>query len=176
MDVQEPPQESPAQGDVRRLLGALSGIAQEARKLSWARERPWKTESHLWVEEPIPVIDLHDLSVSLAIQAVEQVVDRHAQLQSGAIGFITGVGSHSSHGAKLHPAVGGYLGRACADHAEDGWSFRADGPGRFVLITDPAKAPASVQTSLPLGFGWLLLALAGAALAALAYRLSILFS
>ena len=165
-----------AMDDVRHLQHSLERVAREARRLSWAKERPWAPDTHVWAEGALPVVDLHDLSVKLALKVVERAIDVQGGLQSGAVSFITGVGRHSTSGsAQLHPAVGGYLAQACAAHAEAGWSFRADGPGRFVLIIDPERAPADVQTSLPQGFGWLLLALAAAAVAAIAWRLYMLF-
>jgi hypothetical protein len=163
------------QADTRHLQHQLERVERDARRLSWAAERPWSPSTHIWAEGLLPVVDLHDLSVRLAIEAVERVLDTHASLQCGAVSFITGVGRHSTGDARLPPAVGGFLAKACAAHAADGWSFRSDGPGRFVLITDPERAPAGVQSSLPQGFGWLLLALALAAVAAVVWRLILLF-
>jgi hypothetical protein len=51
--------------------------------------------------------------------------------------------------------VSSILMRAVDKYAD--WSLRPDGPGRYVLITDPDKAPRLAQTSLPVGF-WLLIA------------------
>jgi len=149
-----------AQADARQLAHTLSRIQRDARKLMWHDERPWTTDSHVWFEGPLPVVDLHDLSVKLATRAVEKAWK--LKLNSGAVCFITGVGNNSIGPPKLKEAVGGKLASACA--SREGWSFRADGPGRYVLITDAERAAEEIQSSLPRGF-WILVAIIAAAIA-----------
>lgn len=150
-----------ALADAQRLAGTLRRVERDAKKLMWYDERPWAASSHVWVEGPMPVVDLHDLSVKLAKRVVEKAWK--LDLQSGAVCFITGVGNNSIDGkSKLKVAVHGMLASACEKN--EAWAFRADGPGRFVLITDPQRAPEEVQTSLPRGF-WILVALIAAAIA-----------
>ncbi|MFT5683690.1 MAG: hypothetical protein ACI8RZ_004622 [Myxococcota bacterium] len=148
------PSENPdPSGDVRRIQHALNRIERDAKKLPWSKERPWKTDTHVWAEDGLPVVDLHDLSVSLGRKVTDRVIK--LTIGTGAVSFITGQGNHSVGPAQLKGAVSSILMKAVDNH--DGWSFRPDGPGRYVLITDPSKAPRVAQTSLPVGF-WILVA------------------
>ena len=151
--------DNPAPADAKRIQHALQRIERDARKLPWAKERAWKTDTHVWVEDGLPVVDLHDLSVKLGRKATERVIK--LSLGAGAVSFVTGQGKNSIGPPQLKGAVGSILMKA--SKANDGWSFRPDGPGRYVLITDPDKAPRVAQTSLPGGF-WILLVLFAAAL------------
>jgi hypothetical protein len=153
----------PALGDVHRFQQSLGRVERDARKLPWASERQWKTDTHLWAEDGVPVVDLHDLSVSLGRKVTERVIKM--TISAGAVVFITGQGRNSIGPAQMKGAVASILSDAVASNA--GWSFRPDGPGRFVLITDPERAPRVAQTSLPIGFGMLIAALASALLFAI---------
>lgn len=144
--------------DAQHLSRVLERVQRDARKLMWHDERPWKTNTHVWAEGPMPVIDLHDLNVKLARRCVDKA--RKMQLKSGAVCFVTGVGNNSIGPPKLKQTVHGMLASACEKNED--WSFRSDGPGRYVLITDPERAPAAVQTSLPSGFWFLIAAIAAA--------------
>jgi hypothetical protein len=139
--------------DVRRIQHVLSRIERDAKKLPWAKERPWKTDTHVWSEDGLPVVDLHDLSVGLGRKVTERVIK--LTIGTGAVSFITGQGRNSIGPSQLKGAVSSILMRAVDQNAD--WSLRPDGPGRYVLITDPDKAPRIAQTSLPVGF-WLLIA------------------
>jgi hypothetical protein len=164
---QSPPQHHEhALADVQQIAHALRRVQRDAKKLLWHDERPWQVDSHIWVEGPLPVVDLHDLSVKLAKRAVEQVW--RLKLASGAVCFITGVGNNSIGPPKLKEAVGGMLARACAE--KEAWTSRADGPGRYVLITDADRAPVEVQSSLPVGFWVLAVLILGAIAFAFVYN------
>ena len=149
--------EAPA--DVRRIQHALTRIERDARKLPWNKERAWKTDSHVWVEDGMPVVDLHDLSVSLGKKVVNRVMK--LTIGAGAVSFITGQGNNSIGPGQMKSMVSSLLMKA--SRSNEDWSFRPDGPGRFVLITDPERAPRFAQTSLPGGF-WILIAIFFAAL------------
>ena len=148
-----------AQRDVEQIRSRLSRVERSARKQPWAKERPWRPGTHVWLEDELVIVDLHDLSISLGRKTVERVIGQ--RLSSGAVCFVTGQGSHSVGPGQMGGATASILSRACADRPA--WSFRPDGPGRFVLITDPSLAPRIATTSLPRGF-WILIALFGAAL------------
>ena len=151
------PESAPA--DVRRIQKALSRVERDARKQPWAKERHWKTETHVWVEDGLAVVDLHDLSVSLGKKATERVIK--LTISAGAVSFITGQGKNSIGPGQMKGATASILMKAV--DRNPGWGFRPDGPGRYILITDPEKAPRVAQTSLPGGF-WILIALFFAAL------------
>ena len=147
-------EQTPATGDVRRIQHALQRLERDARKQPWAKERPWKTDSHVWEEDGLPVLDLHDLSISLARKAVERVIK--LDINSGAASFVTGQGNNSIGPGQMKGAVSSILMKSCKKN--EGWSFRPDGPGRYVLITDIERAPRIAQTTLPAGF-WVLIIL-----------------
>lgn len=139
--------------DVRRIQHALSRIERDAKKLPWAKERRWKADTHVWGEDGLPVVDLHDLSVALGRKVTERVIK--LTIGTGAVSFVTGQGKNSVGPPQMKGAVSSILMKAVDKN--EGWSFRPDGPGRYVLIIDPDKAPRVAQTSLPVGF-WLLIA------------------
>lgn len=149
----------PAAADVRRIQKALGRVERDARKQPWAKERPWKTETHVWVEDGLAVVDLHDLSVTLGKKATERVIK--LKIDSGAVSFITGQGKNSIGPGQMKSAISSILMKAVKRNTD--WGFRPDGMGRYILITDPLKAPRVAQTSLPGGF-WILIALFIAAL------------
>ncbi len=122
----------------------------------------------------MPVVDLHDLSIALALQAVETVA--RTPLQGGAVHLVTGKGNHSIDGrSRLREAVGERLDELAVG---EGWAVRVPSIGRFTLLTDLDVAPPAASGRLEPWFwiglaGFLLLAcyaapLAGFPLAALA--------
>lgn len=124
--------------DLARFHDALGEVEASASGLSWARERPWRRETHLWQEQGLPVVDLHDLDVKHARRLLRSL-DLEA-LESGAVCFVTGRGRHAISGrSALREAVTGIL----ADRAaREGWELRPQGAGRLVLVTDPERAPS----------------------------------
>lgn len=132
--------------DVTRLRGQLGGIAARARTLSWNDERPWRPDTHIWGEAGTPTVDLHDLSVRIAVECVQGTLAQAEQLKSGAVVFVTGRGSHSIGGqSPLKEAVTQTL----LDAAEEqGWRLRSGAPGRLVLVLDEAAANAQASGRL----------------------------
>ncbi len=130
----------------------------------WDEERPWRLHSHLWLEDGLLVVDLHDLGAkgSKALVRIAIATARAPGLDSGAVCFVTGRGRRSRGKPVLGQLVGKHLMDAADD--EDAWSVHPLGAGRVALVTDPSKAPARASNRLGLGF-WLLVA--GMAAAAL---------
>jgi hypothetical protein len=134
--------------DLQRLRTALAGVEEEAKTLPWANDRRWSAASHVWIEQSALTIDLHDLNVKLANQAVDAVVDVASSCQSGGFVFVTGRGTHSLGGrSDLADSVASALDR----HARAmGWSWHPSRAGRVVLVTDPARAPTVATGALPI--------------------------
>ena len=132
--------------DVSHLRGQLGGIATRARTLSWNDERPWLPDTHVWGEAGSPTVDLHDLSVRIAVECVQATLAQGQALQSGAVVFVTGRGSHSIGGkSPLKEAVTQTL----LDAAEEqGWRLRTGAPGRLVLVLDESAANAHASGRL----------------------------
>lgn len=133
-----------------------------ARAQRWDEERPWRPRTHLWLEEALLVVDLHDLGAkgSKALVAIAIALARDPGLDSGAICFVTGRGRRSRGKPVLGELVGRRLLNAAGDEEE--WSVHPLGAGRVALVTDPSKAPARASNRLGLGF-WFLAALMAAA-------------
>ncbi|MCP4805067.1 MAG: hypothetical protein GY913_22410 [Proteobacteria bacterium] len=132
--------------DLARLARALDGIEDDAKSLSWNAERPWKPSSHLWVEGHVPVVDLHDLSIKLALEVTERVIQIAEELESGAVHFITGRGKHAIDGrSRLREAVGEVLLEATEDRE---WDLREPRAGRITLIVDAEVVPPAAKGSL----------------------------
>lgn len=134
--------------DLERLRTALAGVEEEAKSLPWANDRGWRAVSHVWIEHSAPTIDLHDLNVKLANQAVDAVVELAPECDSGGFVFVTGRGSHSLGGrSDLADSVASTLDR----HARArGWAWHPSRAGRLVLVTDPARAPTVATGDLPI--------------------------
>lgn len=127
--------------------------------LRWADKRPWRAETHIRWAGDLPEIDLHDLDARHARKAVQLAAGQH--LDTGAMRFVTGRGRHTlGPGGVLGGVVRGELVKL-ADGRD--WIVRPSGPARWLLITDPERAPASATGALGAGF-WLFMA--GFALAA----------
>ena len=134
------------------LRRTLSHIQEGARSLRWADERPWRVDGHIWLEHDLPVIDLHDLNVRLAREAVRAAAAAADQLRCGALCFVTGRGRHSMGPPALRGMVAAELRRACKKNPS--WDQRAGHAGRWMLITDPSRAPRVATGQLGLVF-WL---------------------
>ncbi len=137
--------------DLRCLSEALSRIEPKADKLPWASERPWRTDTHVWVESGVPTIDLHDLGPALAKAVVEIVSEHGSELKTGAACLITGRGRHSIGRAVLPEVVGDALHSVAQVH---GWRVRQGAAGRIIVITNERLAPRGATGALGPGF-WL---------------------
>ncbi len=142
--------------DLDRLQQALLPVERAAAGLAWADQRPWTTASHLWVEGRLPVVDLHDLGVRQARQAVDAVAGVAEGLDAGAVCFVVGRGRHSIGGSKLGPAVQGALAYHCRKSRGHLPLWRAHlGPaGRQILVIDASRAPSNA-TGRPGVLFWL---------------------
>jgi hypothetical protein len=147
--------------DLSRLRRALQPVQLDAAELPWAGERPWRVTSHLKLEGALLQVDLHDLNARCARRAVRLTVEAVPELEGGAVGFITGVGSRSIGPGVLGDVVSREL-RGIAPR--EGWRYQPNGRGAYVLIWDPARAPTIASGRMPLLF-WLIAAVFGAAVA-----------
>ena len=139
--------------DLQRLRGALGPVEALARKQPWDRERPWRASTHVWLEDGVVVVDLHDLKVKPAKAAVDAVVAAalDVAVEGGAVVFVTGRGKHSSGRAVLPEVVLRKLAAASRERLV----WRAVPlSGRVVLVTDPSRAPARYRSGLGVVF-WL---------------------
>jgi hypothetical protein len=151
------------QPDLEHLRGELAPLEALAAELPWAHERPWRVASHVRPEGDLIQVDLHDLNARCARRAVRLVEQAIPGLHTGAVGFITGVGSHSIGPGVLTDVVARELRKIAPRH---GWAYQPNGRGAVVLIWDPARAPAIASGQLPALF-WLVAAVMLAALAAI---------
>lgn len=161
-----PPHEarvSDANTDAERLVARLADVDALARKQSWDRERPWRASTHIWVEDGLLVVDLHDLGARAAKEAVRGALDlAHTHgLDGGAVCFVTGRGKHS----RGQPVMGNLVGRRLYDAATDhpDWKVHILRAGRIALVTNPTRAPVQAQNKLGWGIRLLLLTIALAA-------------
>ncbi len=145
--------------DVTRLQQALTSLEERAHRQSWDTERPWRVATHVFWDRGVPTIDLHDAGAGLARRAVRAALEIAAELETGALWWITGRGRHAIGPGVLRGLVKAELYReGVLKHGrESGWSLRPAGAGRWVLITDPVRAPAVATGALGWGF-WLLVA------------------
>lgn len=141
------------------IAKALAPIEAESRSLSWAKERPWRVTSHAWSEHGLLTVDLHDLSTRLAQRAVRALLDPPiADLV--AVQWITGRGRHAiAQRSALRDAVHDEIARL----RRHDWIVRAAGPGRIVVVLDPAHAPPRLRGELGLGFWMMALVFAAVA-------------
>ena len=148
--------------DLPRLRAALAPVEAEAAGLPWARERPWRVDTHCRVEADLLHVDLHDLNARAAREVLRIVEDVGPSLESGAVRVVTGVGRHSLGPGVLGDVARRELAAQCGRH---GWSFHPAGKGALVLVIDPTRAPGRAFSRLGPLF-WTGVALAALALAA----------
>jgi hypothetical protein len=150
--------------DVVRLRKVLEAHEDEARKQPWAKERPWTAKTHVWWENEVAVIDLHDLGAGLARKVVRDAVLEPAE--RGAIVFVHGRGKHSLAKTQvLRGVLLKELEKVCLEHEH--MSFRLAGSGRTVWVSDPKKAPRWAKGEWGPGVWLWMLLLLGAVLAAM---------
>ena len=137
--------------DLLRVREALVSVERDAQGLRWAAERPWRCESHVWDDDGMITIDLHDLNAALTKSVVAVLAGFVLDLQSGGIIFITGQGRHSVGLPVLRQVVVGALVRLERSH---GWRQRDIGPGRVLLVVNEARVPARYLEGTPL---WVML-------------------
>jgi len=141
--------------DVERLQRSLASVERGAKELPWAKERPWRAETHVWAENRLPVVDLHDLGAKLAEKAVHRSAAVSTDLQAGAVCFVTGRGRRSIGPGVVRKVAEEELREYCHQR---GCYYRPAGPGRLVLVVDPGRAPVSATGRLGIGF-WLVVTL-----------------
>jgi hypothetical protein len=146
--------------DVERLRRALQPIEVRARDLRWADERPWKVKTHVWGEQDLGVVDLHDLNAKVARLAARAVEEVATDLDAGAVLFVVGVGRRSAGS----PVLGTVVLKVLRDGPFRG---RRAAHGRIALIVDPSRAPAAATGASGWGMTLLWLFFAAAVLAVL---------
>jgi hypothetical protein len=144
--------------DVARLRKVLKAHEEEADEQPWGKERPWRAKTHVWWENELAVVDLHDLGAGLARRVVRDAVAEPAE--RGAVVFVHGRGKHSmSKTQVLRGVLLKELERVCIEDRR--MSFRLVGAGRTVWVSDPSKAPRWTKGAWGPGVWlWMLLLLA----------------
>ena len=133
--------------DLTRVREVLVEVEQKARDLRWANERPWRTESHVWDDDGMITIDLHDLNAALTKSIIAVITELATDLKSGGIILVTGQGRHSVGLPVLRQVVVGSLVRLERSH---GWRQRDIGPGRVLLVVNEDRVPARYREGTPL--------------------------
>jgi len=133
--------------DLTRVREALVAVEVDARDLRWANERPWHTKSHVWDDDGMITVDLHDLNAALTKSVVGVIAGFASDLQSGGIIFVTGQGRHSIGLPVLRQVVLGSLVRLERAH---GWRQRDIGPGRVLLVVNEDRVPSRYREGTPL--------------------------
>ena len=138
--------------DLSALVKALAPVKTQAARLPWAKERRWTPKTHLGRANGLPVIDLHDLSVRLALEVI--AIAQGLSLSTGGYILITGRGRHTGGHSKLRKAV-------LADLEErvdaEGLTFKPLDPGRIEVVCS-AERVKSARPGMGLLF-WLFVAL-----------------
>jgi len=148
--------------DLVTLQEALQHVAIAAEHLPWAGERAWTPRTHLGATRGLPVIDLHDLSVRLALDTLESAIE--LDLSTGGLVLITGRGNHTGGRSKLRDAVM----HALRERAESGQLvFHPLGPGRVEVVLDSERR-SRARPGMGLLF-WLFVALIALAIASSLY-------
>jgi hypothetical protein len=138
----------PSQHDIDRIYALLEGIEEDAKSLRWAEERPWTRDSHIWLDARVVTVDMHDLNAALAKKVIAVVAEMAQDLEMGCIVFVTGWGKHSVGMPVLPGVVSAALVRL---ERGRGWRMRTVGSGRYVLVINEERAPATYRSNMPLG-------------------------
>lgn len=120
-------------------------IPREAKSLPWADKRAWAFKTHLWFENDMLVVDLHDLNVKLARKVIKKIIRKAEKWDVGCVCFVTGVGKHSDDKAKIRPMAIGLLQDISSDK---GWRLLSGTQGRLSVILDEERAPQEVTAKL----------------------------
>lgn len=147
---------------LRSLQARLRPVEDAADTLPWAQERPWRTRTHVGVEDGLLVVDLHDLGAA-QVERLVGLLEGLPPVPGAALVFVTGRGRRS-RGAPVLPKVTAAALRALA-RRHPGWRVVAGGAGRVVLVQDAARAPGHLTGRMGWGLRLLLLALGLAAVA-----------
>lgn len=129
---------------VAALHAALADVERQARGQRWDADRPWRRATHVWWQDAVVVVDLHDLKARLAKAAVRAVVPVARQEGLAAVTFVTGRGRHSARGSVLP----GVVRKALRDQELPGARLVQSGAGRLTLVLDPRRAPAHLREGL----------------------------
>jgi len=133
--------------DTEAVQTVLHAVADSAKDLPWAEDRPWRVSSHVHDENGVVTIDLHDLNANLSKKVLAIVADLAPDLRGGGVIFITGRGRHSIGLPVLRQIVQGTLIRL---EREKGWRQRDLGAGRVLLVVDEERIPARYRGHMPL--------------------------
>ena len=132
--------------DIEVICSVLPKIESEASRLRWAKNRPWTLKTHVWFENSLPMVDLHDLNAKLAKKSLQSILQAHSKIETGAICFITGVGKNSNIKPAMRNMVLNLLHKAAQ---KNDWDVQLQGMGRVIIVFDPEKAPAAATGKLP---------------------------
>jgi hypothetical protein len=138
----------PNLSDIDRLARPLQSVEEDALSLRWAKERPWKRDTHLWFESGMLIIDLHDLNASLSKRVLSAVEELGESLEGGGAIFVTGRGRHSVGLPVLGQVVSGRLSRL---ERERGWRYRDVGGGRWLMVVDESRISGRYHEGMPIG-------------------------
>lgn len=133
--------------DLHLVQAALTAIETGSQSLRWAKERPWRTDTHVWMDHGVVTVDLHDLNAAWTKKVVDGVAEIADRLGSGGLIFVTGRGRHSIGVPVLRQVVGGRLLRF---ERERGWRQRDIGSGRMLLVVDEGRIPKRYREGTPL--------------------------
>jgi hypothetical protein len=130
---------------ISKLKDELWDIEDKASRLPWANLRCWKFDTHLWVEQSMLVIDLHELNVKLAKQVIKKTSQIATSMEYACICFVTGQGNKSQGKAKIRPMAIEVVGEVAL---KKGWKLTSGTQGRLTIILDEERAPAVVTSKL----------------------------
>ena len=128
-----------------KLKDELWDIEDKASRLPWSNLRRWTFETHLWVEQSMLVIDLHELNVKLAKQVIRKTCQIATSMDYACICFVTGQGNKSEGKAKIRPMAIEVVGEIAL---KKGWKITSGTQGRLAIILDEERAPAVVTSKL----------------------------
>ena len=132
--------------DLLRVRDALVEVQERAQGLRWAEERPWTAETHVWDDQGMVTIDLHDLNAKLSKAVLAAIADLAKELQQGGVVFVTGQGRHSVGVPVLRQVISGSLVRF---ERERGWRQRDIGRGRILLVVNEEAVPGRYREGTP---------------------------
>ena len=132
-------------GAIDKMKDELWDMERKAAALPWANLRKWTFATHVWEEQEMLVVDLHDLNVKLAKQVLKKTCQLASQMDYGCICFVTGQGNKSEGKPKIRPMAIEIVGEISE---KKGWRISSGTQGRLSIILDEDRAPASVTSKL----------------------------